>query len=698
MVNFSAYPFLRFAFCFALGIVGYHYIGESLLVNWYFLTAAMLVYLFLAFKNSHKNQFLLALLAMFMLFGLGTKRLESFKDEKRADHLLHLTDTIKAYKVFINEAPQMKSNSLKCEVNVVSIFNGVDWLPASGLVNVYLDSESSDGLVFGDMLFIEGEPLVTSPPANPGEFDYKSYLVYNRIHHQQFVGNGFSKIGHKQVNWVQKKANELRGFCATRISELITDDYAKGVTLALVLGVKDELDDDLINAFSATGAMHVLAVSGLHVGIIYAILLMLLKRFGFSETKHRWSIACISISVLWFYALLTGLSPSVLRAVTMFTFVALGRATLRKGSIYNTLAASALVLLLYNPYLIMSVGFQLSYLAVFGIVYLQPRFYQLISTKNYLLDKVWAITCVSLAAQIATAPLSLLYFHQFPSYFLLSNLIVIPAAFVVLISGLLLLAFSAVSFLASALGWLLTKFIVLLNTLVVWVSELPGSTIEGVYMSILDTWLIYGCVIALILLVARKRFQYLWYALLMCLFFSASQFAHFSSYANTNEFSILKVSNSSVFDFRSGFDSKLIGDSLFTVNEEKQRFHLYPKRLRSGSKQRVADDRLSVQYTSLNGGSIFVFDNRVFLHLDKEVEDYEKLKMPIKVDCLILGNNVRFDLELLERYVDFKRLIIDSTNNWYIDSQLVKKSEALGINYHSIRQNGYYSEQWTSSL
>lgn len=697
MINHSSFPFVRFTLFFTLGIVGYHYLGESVLIGWFLLSIAFVLYTFLAFKNSYKYRTVISFLVLFVLFGLGAKRLEYFKDEKRVDHLLYQPDSIKAYKAILVDEPEVKSNSIKSKLQVYSVLNGGIWKPASGLVNGYLDKVKGADLVYGDMLFLEGNPQLTSPPANPGEFDYKGYLAYNRIHHQHFVGEKFTEIGYRAPNWFVAQPNKLRSICVQRLSNLITDDYARGVTLALVLGVKDELEDDLIQAFSATGAMHVLAVSGLHVGIIYAILLALLKRFGLSGRKHRWLLAIISISTLWLYALLTGLSPSVLRAVTMFTFVALGQAAHRKSSIYNTLAASAMALLIYNPYLIMSVGFQLSYLAVFGIVYLQPRLYNLFKVNNMVLDKVWAITCVSIAAQVATAPLSMLYFHQFPSYFLLSNLFVIPAAFIILIAGLVLLTVSSISVLASALGGLLTKFIMGLNGIVIWVSELPESTIEGIYLSILDTWLIYATIICLLLWLSKKSLIYLKYATLMCSFFFTSQLFHFSRYANSTEFNVLKVSNASVMDFRSGFQSKVFSDSSFLQDENIQRFHLYPKRLLSGSRQRPAEDDLSVASEHFDFGSLFVFDQRVYFRLNKEIEDYKQVDIPIEVDCLILGNNVLFNLKQLSDEIDFKTLIIDSTNNWYVDDQLVKQSKELNLNYHSIRQDGYYSERWKNN-
>lgn len=676
--------------------MGYHYLGNQILVGWEYLLLAFGTYVFLALRNSLKYQLVLSVLAFLIIFSLGAKRLESFKDEKGNNHLLVVSDSAKAYKAVIVGVPEEKARSLRCKLEVYSIWTGDDWKPATGLVNAYVDTVKGSALHYGDLLYVVGNPEVTSPPGNPGEFDYKGYLVYNRIHHQQYLGGNFEVIGHQAPSWLLEQANILRAFCVNQISGLVTDKYARGVTLALVLGVKDGLDDELIQAFSATGAMHVLAVSGLHVGIVYAIVFFLLKRLGLSKQKYRWVLAILSVLILWGYAFLTGLSPSVLRAVTMFTFVAFGRALSRHSNIYNTLAASAMALLCYNPYLIMSVGFQLSYLAVFGIVFLQPKLYELIQVNNVILDKLWAITCVSIAAQLATAPLSMLYFHQFPTYFLLSNLFIIPAAFIILINGLLLLITSAISFLAIPLAWLLTKFIALVNGLVIWISSWPGSTLDGIYLSILDTWIIYALLIFLILTIMQRRIRYLKYAFLMSIFFAASQFGHYTTYSNSNEFSVMNISNSNVLDFRSGFSSKMISDTLFEKDIDKQRFNLYPKRLLAGTAQKSSEDQLKIEHLDFAFGKLIAFDDKIFLYLSKPMTDQYKPEVPIAVDCLILGNNALTDLSRLEGKISFTQLIIDPTNSWYVDNQLVIQSEQLKVKCHSVRQNGYYSERWSS--
>ena len=230
------------------------------------------------------------------------------------------------------------------------------------------------------------------------------------------------------------------------------------VASALILGYKDDLGEELKHSYSSAGATHVLAVSGLHVGIIFLVLNFLLNILDKND-RFKISKAILLICFLWAYATITGLSPSVVRAATMFSFVTIGKSFGKSSSIYNTLCASAFVLLVYNPYLIMEVGFQLSYLAVVGIVYFQSIIYKWIYVKNKFLKYIWMITSVSIAAQLTTFPLGLLYLHQSPTYLFASNLFVIPGAMLIIGLGILLFITSWIPLISGGIGWLLAKFI-----------------------------------------------------------------------------------------------------------------------------------------------------------------------------------------------------------------------------------------------
>lgn len=684
MSTFQRFPFVRFAFFFAIGIVCRHYLGELVLLPVYLLLGLLLVYLFLLFRNSLKYQNMLALLSFLLLFSLGAYRLEVFliQDDKLPNEAL-------AYKAQLISEPEEKKNSTRAVLQTYEMLTDSGWVEQESRVNAYFSKELRTNLSYGNLIMVEGFPDRTTPPANPGEFDYRNYLAYQNIHFQQFIGDRFTVIGHEEPNWFVARAITIRNYCVVQLSQYIGNDQSRAVVLALVLGVKDELDNELIQSFSATGAMHVLAVSGLHVGIIYGILFWLLKALRLHRRKYRWWVATISILVLWVYALLTGLSPSVLRAVTMFSFVAIGRALFRNGNIYNTLSLSALALLIYNPYLIMSVGFQLSFLAVFGIVYLHPKIYGLWQVDNWFLDKVWSITCVSIAAQLATGPLSMLYFHQFPTYFLVSNLFIIPAAFAILIGGLILLVTSFFPAIAGFIGMILGGFVSGVNWLVALVSQFPNSTIDGVYFSILDTWLLYAVLMGLILFFVSRRKTYLQLGFVCALVFCASQILHFEEYSDSYEISVLNASNHSVIDIRAGFQGKVLANQEFLNDPESQQFSLSGKRLLSGVNQKIEEDQLIIPNVSLPIGELVVFEGKSILWVNKELNRSEVEK--IAPDFLILSNNAVDDLEQLRRA---KHIILDKSNSFYSQRRLMEQAKENELNIHQVSTNGYFSSLW----
>jgi competence protein ComEC len=203
------------------------------------------------------------------------------------------------------------------------------------------------------------------------------------------------------------------------------DETETGVAEALLIGYRDDLDKDLVRAYSNTGVVHIIAISGLHLGMIYGLMLLLLKPFR-KYKWMRWAKPLLILLVLWGFSLLAGAAASILRSVVMFSFIVIGESLGRKTNIYNTLAASAFCLLVYNPYFFWDVGFQLSYTAVLSIVLFMKPVYQWLYFKNKLLNAIWQLNAITLAAQVLTLPVILYYFHQFPNLFLFTNFVAVP--------------------------------------------------------------------------------------------------------------------------------------------------------------------------------------------------------------------------------------------------------------------------------
>ncbi len=373
------------------------------------------------------------------------------------------------------ETPQEKQNSYKSILQIEAVNYSDSLFLTKELVIAYFSkSDEIASLKAGDIIDFKNPPQIIENNNNPYEFDYKHYLEKKGIYRQVYIpANSWlkTKQSKKSISiWAEQTREKLLQIYRNQP----IDETEFEILSALTLGYKRELEPETKRIFSASGASHVLAVSGLHVGVLYYMITLF---FGFLRKikSGRFIFMLISISILWIYAFITGLSPSVLRAATMFSIFAIGENMNRRSNIYNLMAASAFVLLLINPNNLFDIGFQLSYAAVFGIVFLQPKLEKLIWVKNKFLKYFWMLVTVSLAAQIATFPITSYYFGQFPTYFWLTNTFVIPAVMVLIPLGILLLFASTIPIISTILAVLLNYILKITYFLLSLIYQLPFS-------------------------------------------------------------------------------------------------------------------------------------------------------------------------------------------------------------------------------
>jgi competence protein ComEC len=637
-----------------------------------------------------------AVLAFLICFSFGY--LNAFwKSEKHDEaHLLHInTDEIEAFEAILINAGKAteKTHGFKAKINQVFL-NG-EWQDFQGKSMLYFQKDSlSKALQYGDQLLIKSSLSELEPPKNPLEFNYKRFLGFDQIYHQQYVSSGkWLKSGEGKGNFIIEYSIKTGLFLEEIMNEYIQNDRSLAIAKALTLGIKDELDNDLRNAYAAAGAMHVLAVSGLHVGIIFLIVSTLLKRWR-NRKRGRIFFAIMNISVLWAYAFITGLSPSVQRAAMMFSFIILAQTMKRRTNIYNTLAASAFVLLSFNPFLLFSVGFQLSYLAVLGIVFFQPKLYSLLQFKFVLWDKIWAITCVSIAAQLATAPLGLLYFHQFPTYFFLSNLVVIPAAFIILNSSLLLMIISFWNLAAEWIGYLIDHFIQIINYLVFSLDYLPNSTIDGIFINTLESWLIYLAIFFFALFISEKKLNYFKLTVLSLFLMSAS--ICLRQYKNFQEKKLIvyDTGNHHALAIRNGFSQYLKVEDELAQDKNKLRFHVYPSQLQAGiadfHPDRFEPDNQKELFKDFHGLKLAIWEGKQIIHWHQKLDEDLTFKDPIDADLLIISNNALQKPEKLSRFFNPKKIVVDASNSYYNIQNFKAKFEEENLDYYIVPEEGAF--------
>lgn len=675
---------------FAAGIlVGIYFENLISIATAAFLLVALVAFYLLFVFNPFGGRFNLTsgFIGLTALSVAGYTHLGLFKESDRKDHLLSYTKEAKHFVAEVTKWPEEKEKTWKYEVRIVKVSDGLAWSEVHSGAILYVAKEGDrPAFSYGDRLLVNRSLAVLEAPANPQEFDFKRFLGFKNIYHQQFLKSSqVVLLGQQPKTNLIHYAYRVRMWAADVLKKYLPDLRSQAIALALALGVTDGIDNELQSAYAASGAMHVLAVSGLHVGIIYGIVLLILHPLQ-SWAWSRWIIAVIGIVALWSYAFVTGLSPSVLRAATMFSFIALARPFSWGTNIYNTLAGSAFLLLLVNPYLIMSVGFQLSYLAVLGIVSIHRPLYLLFEPKHKIWDWIWNISCVSMAAQLATFSLGMLYFHQFPVYFLFANLFVIPGAILVLVTSLALLATSFFPPLASLLGTVLQGVIQVLNMGVFTIEQLPGSIINDIYLTTFQCWLLILALLFFLLLVYRRKFVYMKLAFFALLFFSGSQWVHYFSEVEKDRLVVYKVPGHSGIEWISKGASLFFADSGLARNSERIRFHIRPNRLFCGV------DRSNTYIT--NSGSEAV---RLVKDKDKTVamvmRPIHAWPYALQPDYLIVGNNAFRSLKEIRDLVSFGMLILDSSNSYWI-CERIRKESGSGDAVYSVLHEGAFEKKF----
>lgn len=488
-----------------------------------------------------------------------------------------------------------------------------------------------------------------------------------------------------QGNTVIAYALKLRQHLVEKLKINIHDTSAVNVASTLILGNKADLSNELLQAYSKTGTIHILSVSGGHVAIIYLMLNIL---FGFmGRYKHGKTIkAVLIISLIWYYALLTGFSPAVCRAAFMISLIIMGKTYSRYINTLNILAVSAFFLLLYNPLYLVDVGFQLSYLSVAGMVILQPAVYDWFHFKNRYADKLWAACSVSIAAQVITFPLSAFYFHQFPVYFLVSNLFILIPAEVILFTGVFYLLLPQTPVVSSVLGWVLEKCILIMNKVLMIIEQTPFASIGKIWFTTFEYVLVYAAIIcAAYFLFGRKvRLLQISLSLLLVVCISSS-FKKYNA-KSTDRVCFFNLRKHSGIVFKHGDKAIILSDLPST--DKNYQYSIQPYL----DSAKVADTSIYPFAKNIAApflikrNNIIGFNNIKILLFNSQLENIS-LPQKLKVNYLVLTGNPHIAIADLTNNYQFNTLVIDGNNSDRSISGWEKQAEALRIKYHCLKRN-----------
>jgi competence protein ComEC len=575
------------------------------------------------------------------------------------------------------------------------------WRKTIGKALVFVGTSSrSQLLCYGDRLVMITTFAIPDESRNPGGFDNRRYLQLKGIYRQAYVKpDSWRLIAGGTRNPLFKLALTWRD----RLLMILRNNGVKGrefaVAGALLLGYVDEVDNDLMRDYSATGVMHILSVSGMHVGMIF---LVLEKLLGFLDKKKKG--VCVKsflvIIFIWLYALITGLSPAVMRAAAMLSLVVFGKTLKRHPDILNILAASVIFLLVWQPLLLADLGFQLSYLAVAGIVLVYKPVYDLFVPNNSWVDKIWSIVAVSIAAQLVTFPLCLYYFHQFPNYFMITNIIVIPLSNLIIYAGILCLAVGNIPWISVMVAKGLSLLVWFLNTFIHWMGALPLSVTRGIVISIPEFVLLYLIMVTVAVFISGKKKMWLFVSISLMVMLSGNFLRERLGRVSRCTFTVYDIRGSGLCDFTAGGKSILVGrlsalkDPVFMETMMKSRWNekvnglfeiQFP--LRSSGNRHFSYDNCFFKK-----GNYIGFHGKKIVILNRSVPKKPNLKM--EVDYLIISESPKSKLKDILKHFKPGVIIFDASNPSWKVKAWIKEAHFLGIRYYDVADSGAFREEF----
>ncbi len=577
-----------------------------------------------------------------------------------------------------------KANSYKALVTITAIGKNNKFTITQGDAIIYFQKDPGVWLLdHGSEIIFSGPLQEIKNAGNPGGFDYKRYCLFQGMTHQAFLKKGeFILLGTKKQSLFGKILFPIRKKVLSILRTNIPGEKELGLAEALLIGYKDDLDKNLVQSYSNTGVVHIIAISGLHLGLIYWLFVQVLKPLRRKKIS-KWLNPVIIISGLWLFSLLAGGQPSVLRSALMFSCIVVAGSLSRKTSIYNTLAFSAFVLLCINPYWLWDVGFQLSYVAVLSIVIFMKPIYNLFFVKNKILDFIWKLNAVSIAAQLLTTPFSIYHFHQFPNFFLLTNFVAVPLSSIIVLGEIFLCAISFIPFLALLAGKIISWLIWVMNSYIQRIEWLPGSLWGGMQINIEQTVLLIFAVTGVGYWLLKKQKAGVIAAIIALLFFISLRSYSFYQADRQKKLIVYNIPRHLAIDIINGRNYFFIGDSDILFDDFINNFHLKPSRIlhRIEPVDQLGD--LAAQKNLIQYGP-----SKILL-IDKNYE-VDSLNVKIPIDLLVVSKSPRLYFSALTRAFKIRQVVFDGSVPAWRLKYWIKDCKSLSIPYYDVNTKGAF--------
>jgi competence protein ComEC len=670
------FPLARMTIGFLTGILVAYYFKPtpSFVFELLFIASCVFVIAYFFSKRNAANAIYFGLATYFLAFGIGASTQIIHTDSFQKSNYIH-EKSIFDKPQLISVAIKEKLRSSAYNDRYIVLVNQIDGKKKSGriLLNVRKDS-LNHSFEIGTHLQIKGSLYQNTPAKNPNQFDYGKYLENKQIYAQMYADASDIKMGSIMEKDIWYYTAKLRTKIIRNLEKTHFNKAELHVAIALILGQQQDISPEIIRDYQFAGAVHILSVSGLHIGFILLFVTFILKPFPNTRRGSFIKLIVILLSLSSF-GFMAGLAPSVLRSVTMFSFVAIGMYLRRSTNIFHTLLVSMLLILLFEPSFLFDVGFQLSYVALFFILWLQPLLSQLWMPKTVISKYFWDILTVSFAAQIGAFPLSIYYFHQFPGLFFVTNLVIIPFLSIIMGLGVLVMVLAAFDTIPLFLVQFLEWSIFILNKIINSIASLEQFIIQDIPFNWQLLLSVYVLLIATIIWFKKPSFNRMVLAMLTLIVFQITYLQTHGTVQNQMELVIFNTKKSSLIAERNGENITVYAnDSLLKSVSKNKTFTSYSMGNFSSLK---AKKRLQ-NLIYFNGKKILIVDS---------VAVYPKNSRP---DIVVLTQSPKINFERFLQTTKPKMVVADGSNFRAIQKLWKATCLKQKIPFHATGEKGFY--------
>ncbi len=667
------FPLSRITIFFVMGILIANFIDFN--IFWLILISIVLIFVFVflfykSTKNKQIQNFGIVVLVLSFFMGIGVSTFHNEK-LKPSNYTHFIKPCVQDVEVCILEKLKPNAFSNRYFAKIKQIDGKV--CQGKVLLNIEKNSSSKKNFV-GQYLRFKSKISPNQLPKNPAQFNYGGYLNRKSVFAQIYVHPFEVEVGQIVEKNIWYYAALFRETIVANLQKNNFHEQELQVVNALILGQQQNIDQNIIENYQMAGAVHVLSVSGLHVGFLLVFINFVLGFLPKTSFNNHLKLVLILFS-LWAFAVVAGLAPSVVRSATMFSFVAIGQNLNRETNISHTLLVSILLILLVEPSFIFDVGFQLSYVSLFFILWLQPLLSDFYEPKNKVSKTIWDILTVSVAAQLGAFPLSIFYFHQFPGLFFVTNLVILPAMGVVMAVGLLVMLMAFFDFVPYYPALLLEKLIFVLNWIIAKIASAESFVFKNIPLNVWMTIALYFMIVCWVLWFQKKVYVRLVFALCSLILVQICFFINNYKLGSSSEFVVFHAKKNSLFVERNG-------NEIYTFCDDKR---MVNKRLLNSIEAYKTENFIKKTYLKSFVNAISFKNNNILV-----IDSFAVYEKRMKPDFVILCQSPKINLDRLLNFYRPKAIVADGSNYKSLVLVWAKTCAKRNIPFHATAEKGCF--------